>query len=76
MSNNDNNSFNGKYANLEQSHIFQPLAFENLRTISETCFDFIFNIGNTISTVTSNCLSGSQASFTTSLSYDPAFQFT
>jgi hypothetical protein len=45
-----------KYSNLEQSHIFQPLAFENLGTMNDTCIDFINNLGNKISSVTGDCM--------------------
>jgi hypothetical protein len=45
-----------KYSNLVQSHIFQPLAFENLGTMNDTCIDFINKLGNKISSVTGDCM--------------------
>jgi hypothetical protein len=44
-----------KYANLEPTHIFQPLAFENLGTMNQSCYDFFCNLGNKISSVTGDC---------------------
>ena len=45
-----------KYANLVQSYSFQPLAFENSGTMNESCFEFICDLGNKISSVTGDCL--------------------
>ena len=46
-----------KYAILEQSCIFQPIAFENLGTMNESCYDFICDLGNNIFPVTDgDCL--------------------
>ena len=45
-----------KYPILEQSYIFQPLAFENVGTMNESCYDFICDLGNNIFSVTGDCL--------------------
>jgi hypothetical protein len=45
-----------KYANLVRAHVFHPLAFENFGTMKESCFDFICDLGNTISSVVGDCL--------------------
>jgi len=47
-----------KYANLEQSHIFQPLAFENFGSMIEYCYVFISNFGHKMSSVSGDHLDG------------------
>ena len=45
-----------KYANLEPTHIFQPLAFENLGTMNESGINFFSALDVKISSVTGDNL--------------------
>jgi len=45
-----------KYANLEPTHVFQPLAFENLGSMNESAIKFFSELGQKISSVTGDNL--------------------
>ena len=45
-----------KYANLEPTHVFQPLAFENLGSMNESAIQFFSELGQKISFVTGDNL--------------------
>jgi hypothetical protein len=60
-----------KYSNLELTHNFQPLAFENLGTMNESCYNFISNLGDIQNFYCHWRLLGSKISFPTTLSHNP-----
>ena len=45
-----------KYADLEMSYVFQPLAFENLGPMNESAIKFFSELGQKISSVTGDNL--------------------
>ena len=47
-----------KYANLNATHVFQPLAFENLGCINESGIQFFSELGHKISCVTGDNMEG------------------